>query len=262
MKKYIVYAALAAPVFLLIYISTQSQTNLSSFSTVAINNYSDRLWDETTSIFMVSSDERFTVATTPFQSILSSKKYDNNRHAVILAAGKNKDFNKLPTDNDIKDTRLLQISHPLIANHAQNISLSANPILAAENLVYKIIETKTEGIPIIPAPALFELKKGDCTEHAILSIAFLRALKIPARAVVGLILSREYAGKKNIMVFHMWAEAHYENKWILVDATRPGAKKTNHYIALAYHSLETEMPLHFLEAMASIQNFRIMYFSE
>lgn len=94
------------------------------------------------------------------------------------------------------------------------------------------------------------------------TIALLRALHIPARAVVGMIAAKEYAGKKNVFVFHMWAEAYYNNTWMLVDATRPGKKKTNIYIALAYHSLETEMPLEFLEAMAHIQNLKVTYLSE
>ena len=41
----------------------------------------------------------------------------------------------------------------------------------------------------------------------------------------------------------------------------PGLK-LNLYIALSYHSLETEMPLEFLEAMAAIQNLTVTYLSE
>ncbi|MEJ5362570.1 MAG: transglutaminase-like domain-containing protein [Spirochaetota bacterium] len=238
-----------------------SQPLPASLSTVPITNINNKLWEENISLFMVSSDEAFTITQTPFQKILSSRN-KNTSYAYIIASGRNKDFKQKPVEKDLKDTRLLQLSNPVIVQHAKAIATSQNPITEAEELVYNAIDTKTEGIPIIPAPAIFELKKGDCTEHAIATIALLRALHIPARAVVGMIAVKEYAGKKDVCVFHMWAEAFYNNTWFLVDATRPGNKKTNIYIALAYHSLETEMPLEFLEAMANIQNLKVTYLSE
>ncbi|GAB4220204.1 MAG: hypothetical protein Kow00102_06520 [Spirochaetota bacterium] len=259
MKKIyaIVISAIVGGYLLYLY----SQPLPASLSTVPIANITSKLWEENISLFMVSSDEAFSITQTPFQKILSSKN-KNSSYAYIIATGKNKDYQQMPADKDLKDTRLLQINNPVIVQHAKTIASSSNPIEEAEELVYRAIETKTEGIPIIPAPAVFEIKKGDCTEHAIAIIALLRALHIPARAVVGMIATKEYAGKKNVFVFHMWAEAFYNNAWLLVDATRPGKKKTNIYIALAYHSLETEMPLEFLEAMASIQNLKVMYLSE
>lgn len=259
MKKIyaIVISAIVGGYLLYLY----SQPLPASLSTVPIANITSKLWEENISLFMVSSDEAFSITQTPFQKILSSRN-KNTSYAYIIASGKNKEYHQNPVEKDLKDTRLLQIHNPVIVQHAKTIASSSNPIEEAEELVYNVIETKTEGIPIIPAPAIFELKKGDCTEHAIATIALLRALHIPARAVVGMIAAKEYAGKKNVFVFHMWAEAFYNNAWLLVDATRPGKKKTNIYIALAYHSLETEMPLEFLEAMANIQNLKVMYLSE
>ncbi len=230
-------------------------------STVPVKNINDKVWQETISLFLLSSDEPFTLITTPYQKMLSAKSI-GNRYGYIVATGKNKDYQQNPTEKDYKDTRLLQLGNPLIQNYSKKFVSSPDAITAVEQLVYDHIETKTEGIPIIPAPTVFELKKGDCTEHAIASVALLRSLKIPVRAVVGMILAKEYESKKNVFVFHMWAEAFYNNRWQLVDATRPGEKKYNHYIALAYHSLETEMPLDFLEAIARIQNLTITYLSE
>ncbi len=259
MKKifYIVIIGIVCGCLLYIY----SQPMPSSFSTVKINNITDKLWGEDISLFMIASDNAFTFIATPSQKILSSK-HNNNRYAIICTTGRNKEYLEKPSEKDVKDTRLLQLNNPIILQNAKKIALSQNPIDDAEQLVFQAIETKTEGIPIIPAPTVFEIKKGDCTEHAIATIALLRALHIPARAVVGMIAVKEYAGKKNVFVFHMWAEAFYNNKWILVDATRPGKKKTNLYIALAHHSLETEMPLEFLETIAQIQNLTVTYLSE
>jgi transglutaminase-like putative cysteine protease len=259
MKK--IYAIVIATIVCGCLLYLYSQPLSASLSTVPIANMTSKLWEEDLSLFMISSDQQFTIPQSPFQKILSSKN-TNTSYAYIIATGKNKDYQQKPSEKDTKDTRLLQINSPVIVQYAKKIATLENPILEAEQLVYQAIETKTEGIPIIPAPAVFEAKKGDCTEHAIATIALLRALHIPARAVVGMIAVKEYAGKKDVFVFHMWAEAFYHNTWILVDATRPGKKKSNIYIALAYHSLETEMPLEFLETIANIQNLKVMYLSE
>lgn len=259
MKKLFVFVLATILCGYLLYL--YSEPLPASLSTVPITNITSKLWEEDISLFKVTSDESFTITTTPYQKILSSKN-TSTTYAYILATGRNKDYQQKPSEKDIKDTRLLQLSNPVIIQHAKKIAISQNPVYDAEQLVYQAIETKTEGIPIIPAPAVFEIKKGDCTEHAIATIALLRALHIPARAVVGMIAVKEYAGKKNVFVFHMWAEAFYNNTWMLVDATRPGKKKANTYIALAYHSLETEMPLEFLEAMANIRNLNVTYLSE
>ncbi|MGQ9842873.1 MAG: transglutaminase-like domain-containing protein [Spirochaetota bacterium] len=259
MKK--IYAIVIATIVCGCLLYLYSQPLPASLSTVPIANITSKLWEEDISLFVISSDQSFTITQSPYQKILSTKN-TNTRYAYIIATGRNKDYQQKPSEKDIKDTRLLQINNPLIIQHAKKIAFSENPIYEAEQIVDQAIETKTEGIPIIPAPAVFEARKGDCTEHAIATIALLRALRIPARAVVGMIAAKEYAGKKNVFVFHMWAEAFYNNTWVLVDATRPGKKKSNIYIALAYHSLETEMPLEFLETLANIQNLKVTYLSE
>lgn len=259
MKK--IYAIVIATIVCGCLLYLYSQPLPASLSTIPIANITSKLWEEDISLFMISSDQSFTIPQSPYQKILSTRN-TNITYAYIIATGKNKDYQQKPSEKEIKDTRLLQINNPLIMQHAKKIAILENPIHEAEQLVYQAIKTKTEGIPIIPAPAVFEAKKGDCTEHAIATIALLRALRIPARAVVGMIAAKDYAGKKNVFVFHMWAEAFYNNTWVLVDATRPGKKKSNIYIALAYHSLETEMPLEFLETLANIQNLKVRYLSE
>jgi len=262
MKKYYFISAITFTAIVLVcFIHVHSQNMPSAFSTVSIKNFTPRIWAEDFSLYMITSEQEILLIATPYQTILSTKN-NNNRHAVLIKAGKNKDYAQLPFNKDMKDTRLLQLTHPLVQSYAKKIKASSNIVNEVEQLIYTTIETKTEGIPIIPAPVILETKKGDCTEHAVAAIALLRTLKIPARAVVGMIAAREYAGRKNVFVFHMWAEAYYNNAWILVDATRPGAKKPNLYIALTYHSLETEMPLEFLEAMAAIQNLTVTYLSE
>ncbi len=57
-------------------------------------------------------------------------------------------------------------------------------------------------------------RAGDCTEHAVLAVALLRALGIPARNLYGLVLSDD--GR---FFFHQWIEAHTGAAWTTADPT-------------------------------------------
>ncbi len=110
---------------------------------------------------------------------------------------------------------------------------------------------------MLPASAILKNRTGDCTEHSVLTAALLRACGIPARCVVGVILSEDFNGKKNVFVYHMWVEAFYNKRWIQVDSTRPGSLHLNRYIAFTYHSLTTEMPMDYMSAISSLTDLTI-----
>jgi hypothetical protein len=60
---------------------------------------------------------------------------------------------------------------------------------------------------------LLEVRRGDCTEYAQLTIALLRALGIPARMRTGL------AGEGSMLVAHAWVEFHDGVGWHEIDPT-------------------------------------------
>ena len=136
---------------------------------------------------------------------------------------------------------------------------SNNPLGDVTVFVYEYITNKIEGIPIVSAREVLRSRTGDCTEHAVLTVALLRALGIPARAVVGMILAERFHGAANVFVFHMWAEALIGGRWVVADSTRPGRFDYNRYIAFSYHNLRAEMPLEYLRAVSSIQNLSVRY---
>jgi len=75
--------------------------------------------------------------------------------------------------------------------------------------------------------------EGDCTEHAVLLAALARAIGLPARVVLGVMLVETPAG---IQAFgHAWTEVHDGTRWRIADATRPDAQladATPRYIPL------------------------------
>lgn len=161
----------------------------------------------------------------------------------------------------LADTSFLNYESPLLKKKAEDLLKEKNKTAVVENFVYRHISDKRYGIPLIPADMVYEKKAGDCTEHAVLAGALLRGAGVPARAVVGLILEPEFMGLKNVFVFHMWNEACVSGKWTIVDATRPGNKNANRYIALAYHNLRTAAPLDYIEALSALDGLTVEYLS-
>lgn len=78
------------------------------------------------------------------------------------------------------------------------------------------IHGKVESAPGIPFRSASEVladPRGDCTERAVLMVAFLRSRGIPSRAIYGLTYDR------GGMHHHMWVEAMVKGRWIPADPT-------------------------------------------
>jgi transglutaminase-like putative cysteine protease len=63
-------------------------------------------------------------------------------------------------------------------------------------------------------------RAGDCTEHAVLLAAALRAIGVPARVATGLAWV-DAPGHPNSYGWHMWTQAIVDGRWIDLDATLP-----------------------------------------
>ena len=64
-------------------------------------------------------------------------------------------------------------------------------------------------------------RAGDCTEHAVLLAALLRADGIPARVAFGAVWVARAARVRNAYGWHMWTQALVDGSWIDLDATLP-----------------------------------------
>lgn len=95
------------------------------------------------------------------------------------------------------------------------------------------IAQKNLDVGFASAAEVARTRRGDCSEHAVLLAAMLRADGIPARVVSGLVYV-EGAGQlvggagKGVFGYHMWTQALVQNAngeqvWIDYDATLPAA---------------------------------------
>lgn len=95
---------------------------------------------------------------------------------------------------------------------------------AMEKYVSHKLEKKNFSTALASAAEVAENLEGDCTEHAVLLAAMLRAKQIPSRVAVGIV----YVEHERQPSFggHMWTEAWLGDKWVPLDATlgRAGTK--------------------------------------
>ena len=100
------------------------------------------------------------------------------------------------------------------------------------SFVHGYVEEKSFSTSLGSAVETARSRAGDCTEHAVLLAALLRAKEIPSRVVIGFVYSDHFSA----FVGHMWTEAWFEGRWQALDATRPDGYGPGH-IAVSTSSL-------------------------
>jgi len=232
-----------------------------SFYFVPLKKVSKQLYIKNKSKFKILTNDSISLPETSTQRIIGNSQNKNN-YSIVIETGNNTEFNKQKSGDNKKhlvNTRLLNTDDPIIIKLKERFKNSKNILDDVEKFVNEYINNKIIGLPIISASEILKNKSGDCTEHTILAISILRSLGIPARGVMGMLLSEEFSGNKDVFVYHMWGEAYTNGKWNLLDATRPEEKHPNRYIAFAYHHLQTEMPLSYLKAVSAMKTLAVEY---
>lgn len=127
-----------------------------------------------------------------------------------------------PQPEDSASSSLVQVEDPQIQRLARQVDASEDDpwrkAVALETLVHRLIRQKDFSRGFLSAADVAEQKVGDCTEHAVLLMALLRAHDIPARGALGLVYV-DHGGKPGF-AYHMWTEAWIGDRWIPLDATR------------------------------------------
>jgi transglutaminase-like putative cysteine protease len=97
----------------------------------------------------------------------------------------------------------------------------------ARRAVHAFINRKNLDVGFATAAEVARTRTGDCTEHAVLLAAVLRAMHIPSRVASGLVYADEFEGQEGIFAYHMWTQALLDlghgPTWVDLDATLPDA---------------------------------------
>jgi hypothetical protein len=108
----------------------------------------------------------------------------------------------------------------IVRKARQIVGSERNAMIAAEKIVESVfVGIRKEAGVRGSATALEVLQNGagDCTEHAVLVVALMRAAGIPARVVDGIVMASGSDGS-GMAGYHAWAEI-WLGRWIGVDAT-------------------------------------------
>lgn len=145
---------------------------------------------------------------------------------------------------------------------ARGAPLREGPVAErAEHLrryVHGFIDAKSLDVGFASASQTARTRQGDCTEHAVLLAAMLRADNIPSRVVSGLIYVEEFVGRKGVFGFHMWTQAllpdeRGAHRWVDLDATLEGeAPSDAAHIALAHAALDASDEVNSMVTLAPL----------
>lgn len=173
------------------------------------------------------------------------------------------------TPDEAKDPRLTAATAVCDAADAKVMDLAAKSRDAApgkdnspeararrlQRAVFDHIKNKSLGVGFASASEVVRTREGDCSEHAVLLAAALRADGIPSRVVSGLVYVEAMLGEKDVFGYHMWTEAlvpaskEGEFVWLTLDATMGPMRPDATHIALATSTLEDGTALNSLVSL-------------
>jgi len=145
-------------------------------------------------------------------------------------------------DEFLASSQYLQCDDDLVQKHASraagDLKDPGEIAQRMETYVRDKLTSKNFSTAMASAAEVARNLEGDCTEHAVLLAAMLRAKGIPSRVCVGLV----YADSLFAFGGHMWTEAHLNNQWIPLDATLGMNGIGAAHIKLADSSLSDDGP--------------------
>lgn len=98
--------------------------------------------------------------------------------------------------------------------------------------VFRTLEKKSGARGSATATEVLAEGAGDCTEHASLTVALLRAAGIPARNASGIVFLTEMDGS-SLAAYHAWTEV-WLGQWVAVDATVGEVGTSARYLHFGY----------------------------
>lgn len=163
----------------------------------------------------------------------------------------------LPTDADLESSNMIDHEsegvRELLQHALPDMGEELSDVEQASRLrafVNSYIEEKDLSVGLASAGQVAATAQGDCTEHAVLLTALLRARGIPSRTVTGLLYVDEFLGQQGVFGYHMWSQAWVAGgdasgaggaeggRWIDLDAVLHSHDFDAAHIALSVSSMQ------------------------
>jgi hypothetical protein len=143
-------------------------------------------------------------------------------------------------DEFLKPNEYMESNYDKIVEQAKKLAAdekdSYKVAKVMEKWVFKYIKDKNYTVGFASAKQVFDNPAGDCSEHAVLLAAMLRAAGIPSRFVTGVVYEPGEG-----FIWHAWDEA-YVGVWVPLDATLPAAFVDCSHIVVSKDSLAKRGP--------------------
>lgn len=148
---------------------------------------------------------------------------DDGKVQILVRSGLDRDSELAPpTQEDLVPSPLVDFQDPLVRKLSATNGgpSSTQPMAVALQLtafVHQYVHNKNLEHGFARASEVARSRAGDCTEHAVLLAALLRARRVPVRVVAGVTYVERLQQPQ--MLFHMWNVAYVEDGWLPLDAT-------------------------------------------
>ncbi len=119
---------------------------------------------------------------------------------------------------DGQDAAVMKLARRVLAT-AGPMARAAPRAEALRRFVHEHVQKKDLSVGFASAGEVARTQQGDCTEHAVLLAAMLRAAGMPSRTASGLVYVDEALGHREIFGYHMWTQAWIDGRWVDLDAT-------------------------------------------
>ena len=150
---------------------------------------------------------------------------DGNTHVIVrsispaMELGDEFPKEAPPGEGEVAANALVQSDNPEIIKLAMSVAPGVQDpwevATALEKLVGSYVTNKSFAQAMASATDVVRSREGDCTEHAVLLAALLRARQLPSRVAIGLVYSAPVGG----FAYHMWTETWIHDRWVPLDAT-------------------------------------------
>lgn len=161
---------------------------------------------------------------------------DGGREVLTVRAGAGAPRREpAPDASFLAPSSLVESDDPGLVALARETAGSGKPDDRARRLerwVHEHVAYRGSGIGFASALETLRTRDGDCTEHAVLLAALLRAAAIPSRVVVGLVRAPGDGGREAFLP-HAWVEAWMGEGWLPLDAAIWGPEVDATHLAMA-----------------------------
>lgn len=217
-------------------------------------------------VFLLSVDDGGdlgTIVSGAAQTAVIARPRDQVRVTVDLDANPVARVSPADQERALASSTLVTSNDQQVKDLVAKIDRAANPTPAARaeamrKFVFNYIRKKNLGVGFASAADVARTKEGDCSEHAVLLAAMLRADGTPSRVVSGLVYVDEFLGSAGVFGYHMWTqglftEASGQQHWVDLDATLGQiAPFDATHIALVHSYLEDDGAMNSMVSLAGM----------